>query len=141
MNGFLPSRPRTPQGNLPWTTVLDPTRAREDLRFRWRIRAAQWRALSLAVEVFGPGVRASLSGLRGTGAFQGLLQLEVPFQDLPRHREAEARFLAGASLDPLLSGVSFIYVFRPLARGTERGGPGGPLPSTFPVRALPGGRP
>jgi hypothetical protein len=44
---------------------------------------------------------------------RGLLNLEVPFVDLVTHRSAERRFMAAVGADPILSKISFVYVFGP----------------------------
>src|SRR5690606_132988 len=102
---FLP-----PAGDEPWTHFVDPTLDRVRAQRRWGPRAAQWRARALGEVVFGGDVEARLAG-QGGGAFRGLLHLDVPFEDLDRHREREALFLAAAGRDPVLAGVPFVYVF------------------------------
>ena len=77
------------------------------------MRAAQWRARELAEAVFGSVSRSSLIGLRPEGDMRGLLNLEVPFVDLPSHRSAECRFMAAVEADPILSRIPFVYVFGP----------------------------
>lgn len=79
---------------------------------RWRVRAAEWRAAEVAEAVFGGRVVPRLTGLGGSD-FQGLLELEVPFRDLAKHRRAESRFLAAAARDPLLSAVPLVVTFAP----------------------------
>jgi hypothetical protein len=82
-------------------------------RGRWEARAAQWRARELA-EIFFGGVGAGrLLGLRAQGPTRGLLHLEVPFRDLPDHRDRERRFLEAAGSDPILSRIPLIYVLAP----------------------------
>jgi len=82
-------------------------------RARWAVRAAQWRARELAEAVFGRVGAASLVGLRPSGPMRGLLEMEVPFDDLAAHREREARFMAAAREDPVLALVPLVFVFAP----------------------------
>lgn len=84
-------------------------------RGRWEVRAAQWRAREIAEAVFGRVAGVALTGLRAEGSLRGLLCLEVPFADLERHRDREARFLAAAEADPILAQVRLVYVFGPEA--------------------------
>ncbi len=84
-----------------------------EIRARWEVRAAQWRAHELAELVFGSVSAVGLSGIRGDGTLRGLLRLEVPFAGLEAHREREARFLSAVEADPLLSGVRLVYVIGP----------------------------
>jgi hypothetical protein len=95
---------------------MDPTLDVEEIRRRWEVRAAQWRARELAEAVFEGEVVARLSGRSARGAFRGLLHLEVPFADLASHRSREARFLASAGEDPVLSRVPLIVVFSAAVR-------------------------
>jgi hypothetical protein len=69
-------------------------------RARWEVRAAQWRARALAEA-------------RAGGALRGLLRLQVPFDDIHRHREREASFLAAVEADPVLASVRLVYVIGP----------------------------
>jgi len=80
---------------------------------RWEVRAAQWRALELARQVFGSEVRGSMIGVRPRGPMRGLMRLDVPFDELVRHRAREVRFLAMAGVDPLLARVPLLYVMGP----------------------------
>lgn len=110
---FHPARGFVPSGDdgEPWIHLVDPALDRVQGRRRWEARTAQWRARALAEAVFGGEVEARLAGHGGGHAFRGLLHLDVPFAGLERHREGEARFLAAAARDPVLSGVPFVYVF------------------------------
>ena len=54
-----------------------------------------------------------MHAVRPVGPARGLLVLSVPFEDLERHRELEARFLAAAGADPVLTQVPLVYVFGP----------------------------
>lgn len=85
-------------------------------RKRWEVRAAQWRAHELAQLVFGGVSNMGLSGMRRSGGMRGLLRLDVPFDDLTKHRDREARFMAAVSIDPLLSVVPLLYVIGPDGR-------------------------
>ena len=82
-------------------------------RKRWEVRAAQWRARELAQLVFGDVSDMGLSGIRGGGEMRGLLRLDVPFDDLCKHHDREARFMAAVLNDPLLSAVPLLYVIGP----------------------------
>jgi hypothetical protein len=93
---------------------LDPRLERE-VRRRWEVRAAEWRAVAIAEAVFGGRVVPRLAGGPGVG-FRALLELEVPFDDLDRHRDAEERFLAAAGRDELLADVPMLVLFAPRAR-------------------------
>jgi hypothetical protein len=99
----------------PWTIFVDPTLAAVQRRERWEARAAQWRARELAEAVFGGEVRARLVGPT-PGGFRGLLHLDVPFDGLAEHREREARFVAAATVDPVLARVPLVFVFGAAAR-------------------------
>ncbi|MBW3534476.1 MAG: hypothetical protein KY453_04560, partial [Gemmatimonadetes bacterium] len=63
--------------------------------------------------VFGGYVVARLAGASATGAFRGLLHLEVPFEDLERHTERERIFVASAARDEVLGQVPLVFVFAP----------------------------
>ena len=82
-------------------------------RKRWEVRAAQWRARELAQLVFGDVSDMGLSGIRGGGEMRGLLRLDVPFDDLCKHHDREARFMAAVLTDPVLSAVPLLYVIGP----------------------------
>lgn len=84
-----------------------------EMRARWEVRAAQWRARELAEVVFGSVTSMGMSGIRGEGRLRGLLRLDVPFADLEEHRQREARFLSAVEADPVLSGVRLVYVIGP----------------------------
>ena len=83
----------------------------------WSVRTAQWRARELAEAIFGDAVAAQLMGASQRGAFRGMLHLHVPFFDLDVHRARESRFAACAAADPVLSQVSFVFVFHPRIDG------------------------
>jgi hypothetical protein len=109
--GLLPDRGRpTPTGHDPVELVEPGSRART--RARWELRAIQWRAAALAEVAFDGPVVARLLGGAGRG-LRGLLELEVPFDGLPSHEAAEARFLASASVDEVLGGARLVVVFTP----------------------------
>ena len=113
MNAFPPPFARGSEPDPQRVEHVDPLLDVEERRRRWEVRAAHWRAHALAEEVFGDRVRTSLEGLRTGGDLRGLLRLEVGFRDLDEHRRAEARFLAAAGGDPLLSTVPLLYVVGP----------------------------
>ena len=98
---------------------LEIREERVSSRRRWSIRAAQWRALELAREVFGDGA-ARLEGFPPRGAFEGLVHLSVPFRDLKTHRHLEARFSGLAGRDELLSRVPLVFVFEPMPEAATR---------------------
>jgi hypothetical protein len=93
---------------------------RVGVRTRWSIRAAQWRALELAREVFGEEASAALDSFAPRGAFFGMVRLEVPFEDLASHQDREAQFSALAGADELLCAVPLVFVFDPSTVETRR---------------------
>jgi len=93
--------------------LLQRPLSQAELRGRWEVRAAQWRARELAELVFGGVSASSLIGIRPHGALRGLLELEVPFEGLDSHREREAHFMAAAAADPVLARVPLVFVFAP----------------------------
>jgi hypothetical protein len=96
----------------------------------WARRAGAWSALELARAVFGPEVRVRLSPWAAPAPLRGLLELEVPFDTLPQHREREARFLALAARDEVVSEAPFLFVFAPLEPPAP--GPGATRPGPTP---------
>jgi hypothetical protein len=93
------------------TELVQPgSRART--RARWELRALQWRAAELAEAIFGDRVSARRLG-GGSLGFRGLIELDVPFRDIERHRRDEARFVAAAARDELLGSAALVYVFTP----------------------------
>lgn len=114
MSGLLPRTPggRDERSDRPETTLQVRLTEAERLG-RWEVRAAQWRALELAREVFGAEARASMIGIRVEGAMRGLLKLDVPFEALDEHRARERDFMSQVGLDPLLSRVPLVYVLGP----------------------------
>ena len=111
MSGFIPTRPwgGDERSDRP-EPRLQGVRTEAEVLGRWEVRAAQYRALSLAQETFGDPARGSLLALRHEGSIRGLLHLEVPFLDLDTHREREQVFMSRAAEDPVLSRVSLVYV-------------------------------
>jgi hypothetical protein len=73
----------------------------------------QWRAQEFGQEAFGPATESSLFAARTSGPLRGLLRMHVPFTDLDLHREREARFLAAAAQDPILTRIPLVYVLGP----------------------------
>jgi hypothetical protein len=111
-----PLLPPTPSGrDAPETpeSSLQQVLTEEERVARWEVRAAQYRAHELALEAFGGPVRTHLMGMRTRGSMRGLLEMGVPFEDLPGHRAREARFLAAVGADPLLSRVPLVFVLGP----------------------------
>ena len=113
MSAFLPERGRGAPIDAEHPRLLQDAPDREERRARWAVRAAQWRARELAQAVFGDVTESTLRAPRVDGAARGLLVLGVPFRDLETHREREARFMAAAHADPVLSQVPLVYVFGP----------------------------
>lgn len=111
MSSVFPSPPRGPEEEKDATRLQIGGERAEVLR-RWTTRALQWRAVALAEIVFGGPVETRLRGGAAMG-FHGLLELEVPFDDLERHREREARFLASARHDDVLGGMPVVVTFTP----------------------------
>lgn len=91
-------------------------------RERWGVRAAEWKSLELAREVFGEGASVRLARYPARGAFSGLVSLEVPFTGLDDHQVREKRFLSMVGVEPVLEQVRLVYVFEPVPAA-------GPLPS------------
>lgn len=123
MSAILPIRPwgGDERSDIPEPRLRGTLTQTERLG-RWEVRAAQWRAVELAREAFGPGVRGSLLGLRAEGSLRGLLQLDVPFETtegsgLDEHRRREVEFLASVGNDPLLQAVPLLYVFGAVGEG------------------------
>ena len=116
MSAFLPPFADGPEPDPEKREHLDHVLDVEERRRRWEVRAAHWRARALAEEVFEGEVETSLVGLRTGGDLRGLLRVDVPFRDLEEHRAAEARFLAAAGGDPLLSTVPLVFVVGPRAQ-------------------------
>lgn len=102
------------RGDPEGTHWLEVREERVSRHRRWSVRAAQWRALELAREVFGETVEARLGDLRPRGSFHGFLHLAVPFRDLESHRSLESRFTAMAGADEVLREVPLVFVFDPV---------------------------
>jgi hypothetical protein len=111
MTAFLPPEGRGAPGEADHPQLLERDLDRDELRGRWAVRAAQWRARELAEAVFGGVSESTLKAIRSSGDIRGLLMLGVPFGDLETHRAREARFMAAAHDDPVLSQVPLVYVF------------------------------
>lgn len=120
MSGLVPIRPGGggDRSDRPEPHLQGPLTQAERIG-RWEVRAAQWRAVELAREVFGAEVRGSMIGVRSRGPLRGLMRLDVPFDELVRHRVREARFMAMATVDPLLAKVPLLYVMGPAEEGTD----------------------
>ncbi len=119
------------RGEPEGTHCLEVREERVSRRRRWSVRAAQWRALQLAREVFGEAVEARLGDLRPRGSFHGFLHLAVPFRDLESHRTLESRFAAMAGVDEVLREVPLVFVFDPIPE------PSGSRTGTDPSRTVP----
>lgn len=111
MSAFLPERPGGWGEEHPWAPLVERRLTREERRSRWAVHAARWRAVELAESVFGDVARSVIVSIRLEGPARGLLELDVPFRDLETHQELEARFLAAATADPVLSQIPLVYVF------------------------------
>ncbi len=107
---------RHPGGGAPreldHTTTVDP-RIERDPRHHWTLQSALWRARLLADAVFGASCCCDVGAFPRTVAFQGMLELEVPFVDPEQHFRRERLFRSWASRDPVLGQVSLLFVFRP----------------------------
>lgn len=117
MSAFLPARSAgaSPETDHPVLRQRPLTPA--EARSRWEIRAAQWRAVELAELIFGSVTDVGMSGFRSDGPIRGLLRLAVPVGELSAHQARQARFLAAADADPVLSRVPFVYVIGPDEQG------------------------
>ncbi|HSM04843.1 MAG TPA: hypothetical protein VK858_09465 [Longimicrobiales bacterium] len=111
---FVPRRPVEPDSGRAHATLVDEhvEISREQ---RADASAARWRAGALAEAIFGGRVVPRLRSARTMAGFRALLELEVPFRDLGRHREAETRFLQAARRDELLGRLPVVFVFTPVA--------------------------
>ena len=92
---------------------MDPFLARRVETRPWELRAAQYRAWTLAEMAFGEEVEVSLAGRPGFPTFRGLLYIAVPFLDLRDHDQRQSLFLAWAGEDPVLQRVPLIFIFDP----------------------------
>lgn len=114
MSELFPGPAPDPSGEPEPTGWQDPRLDRAEARRRWRIRAAQWRALALARAIFGEGTGVRLSRSGPGHPFRGLLHLKVPFRGMEDHRRRESVFLACAARDPVVAASPFIFVFDPV---------------------------
>jgi len=114
---------RDREGKEVW---LEYHEERRSTRFRWSLRAAQWRALEIARAVFGEDAGARLASYGRGGGFDGLLYLRVPFHGLDDHLAREQRFTRLAGADEVLEQVPLIFVFEavPPARDAAATAPG-----------------
>lgn len=117
--GIVPAGPTGGRAERDRMEVLDPSLRRDEVS-RWELRALEWRAVALAEIVFGGRVAPRLSGGAATRGLHAILELEVPFDDLERHREAEATFLAAARRDELLGTRPMVVLFAPREREAAR---------------------
>lgn len=117
MSAFLPARSAGagPEADHPVLRQRPLTSA--EARSRWEVRAAQWRAVELAELIFGSVTGIGVSGFRSDGPIRGMMRMAVPFSELQAHQARQARFLAAADADPILSRVPFIYVIGPDVEG------------------------
>ncbi|MEX2467104.1 MAG: hypothetical protein WD995_09340 [Gemmatimonadota bacterium] len=113
MSAFLPAKGQGLPTDPDHPQLLERTLDREERRFRWAVRAAQWRARELAEIVFGGVGESTLRSARAEGPARGLLVLRVPFEDLQAHQAREQRFMAAAASDPVLAQIPLVYVFGP----------------------------
>lgn len=108
--------PRRAGGNAPGdedSATLVQGVHEEERRHAWEADAARWRAGALAEALFGEGVVPRLRSARGAAGFRALVELEVPFHDLDRHRELEGRFLREAGRDEILARIPTLFIFTP----------------------------
>jgi hypothetical protein len=115
VSAFLPQPARGQAADRDFPRLQQRPFSPVEQRARWEVRAAQWRAREIAESVFGRVASTALLGIRPSGTLRGLLQLEVPFDDLDAHRARERRFLAAAHSDPILAQVPLVYAFAPKA--------------------------
>lgn len=111
MTPLIPHRPDIDPGGPAPHGLVDPRLDRSTYRARWAAQAARWRVVELARMAFGSDVEVRLEGSPGRPGLQGLLHLEVPFQDLDDHRAREGFFLSTVRGDELLQAVSLLFVF------------------------------
>lgn len=116
--GFVPSGPVFGGLEPDPMEYLDPSIRREAIR-RWELRALEWRAVALAEAVFGGRVAPRVVGSHAAEGLRAILELEVPFDDLERHRASEAAFLAAAGRDEVLGTFPMVVLFAPRVRGAE----------------------
>ena len=119
MSAFLPDRSLGPDGERAHPELIDRDDSVDAVRRSWEVRAGQWQARHLAEVVFGGRVECTLSGATNGRGWRGLLWIDVPFEDLDRHRALEARFLAAVARDPVLEQVPFVYVIGPSVASVE----------------------
>lgn len=110
--GLFPTPPPPGRDDAERLEHVEPEQ-RRDVERRWAVRAAQWRATALAEWAFEGRVVPRLAGRSESAGFRALLELEVPFDDLDRHRRAEDRFLAAARRDDHLAAMPMVVVFTP----------------------------
>jgi hypothetical protein len=91
----------------------------EERREHWEADGARWRAGALAEAIFGSGVVPRLRYARGAAGFRALVELEVPFRGLEDHQAREARFVAEAGRDEILSRIPALFVFTPVPEGAR----------------------
>jgi hypothetical protein len=108
---LLPPTAGNPDDEREAATLVLDIREEAD-RIAWA-QAARWRAGALAETIFGGRVVPRLRSARGGAGFTSLVELEVPFVELERHRELEERFVRAAGMDEVLSLVPALYLFTP----------------------------
>ena len=121
MSAWVPTQPALNPVEGPELEHVVPEMAIEEVRARWTVRSAQYRAWVLARDVFGDSVSVRLQGASiaagrsGAYPFRGLVYVDVPFHSAQRHQERERAFVKRTQSDPVLSEVSLVYVFSPRA--------------------------
>ncbi len=123
--GFLPPLPPRPDDDADPMGYLDPS-MRQEAQERWVLRAMQWRAVEMAEAVFGGTVVPRLVQSRGALGLRAILELEVPFSDVERHRLAEEVFVAACGRDQLLSTSPMVVLFAPRLDPSSAARPGAP---------------
>ncbi|MEJ2539571.1 MAG: hypothetical protein P8188_06320 [Gemmatimonadota bacterium] len=116
-------RPADPGGSRSYAELQDES-IQEAREHRIQAGAARWRAGALAEAIFGGRVVPRLRSARTAAGFRALVELEVPFHDLGRHRDAEERFLQAARGDEVLGRIPVVFVFTPTSDPVPA--PGGP---------------
>lgn len=115
---LIPRRASGPGGEEEAATLVQGMEQEVRRASHWA-QAARWRAGALAEAIFGEGVVPRLRYARGAAGFQALVELEVPFHGLERHRDAEHRFVHEAGRDEVLSRIPTLFVFTPRSEEGE----------------------
>lgn len=126
---LFPARPADDVPDRPHGVLEDRT-LEERREHRIEAGAARWRAGALAEAIFGGRVVPRLRSSRSAAGFRAMVELEVPFQDLSTHRDAEERFLRAAHRDDVLGGIPVVFVFTPVCTESAPSGAGAGTPGS-----------